>query len=233
MTSESSPTYKCRYCNKEFRRESTLTAHLCEQKRRAMQQNETGVQWGYKAYLRFYEFTQGSAKQKSYDDFSNSPYYNAFVKYGRYAVSIRAINFVSFTDWLLKNNKKLDYWCKDSQYDEWMVEYLKKENPQDALERGLTEMTQYVETRPEFKNGYKDYFRYGNLNRISHHIVTGRISPWVIYNSTSGIDFLERLDEAQAMMLMRFINPEFWQQKFKDYPEDAEWCKDILDKAGL
>lgn len=81
-TSELSQTYKCRYCDKEFRKESTLAAHVCEQKRRHQQQNETGVQFGFRSYLRFFEVTQGSAKLKTYDDFASSPYYNAFVKYG-------------------------------------------------------------------------------------------------------------------------------------------------------
>jgi hypothetical protein len=99
-----------------FRKESTLTAHLCETKRRWQQEKETGVQFGLRAYLQFYETTQGSAKLKSYEDFVNSSYYRAFVRYGRHLVSIRAINSVSFTAWLLKNNKKLDHWTKDTYY---------------------------------------------------------------------------------------------------------------------
>jgi hypothetical protein len=225
--------HKCRFCNKEFRRESTLTAHLCEQKRRYEQQNEIGVQWGLKAYLRFYEYTQGSAKLKTYEHFSSSPYYNAFVKFGRYCVDIRCINFISFTDWLLKNNKKLDFWCKDSLYDEWMLQYLKKEQPQDALERALKEMTNYAEANQSLKNGFTDYFRYGNSNRICHHIVTGRISPWVVFNCSTGVNFLDRLDETQVNIIIKYIDPDFWQKKFVDYMADSEWCKDILTKAGL
>ena len=61
--------YKCRYCEKDFSKESTLAVHLCEPKRRWQQEKETGVQLGLRAYLRFYEITQGSAKLKSYDDF--------------------------------------------------------------------------------------------------------------------------------------------------------------------
>jgi hypothetical protein len=231
--SKSNSTYKCQFCDKEFRKESTLTAHLCESKRRSQQQNETGVQFGFKAYIRFYETTQGSAKFKTYQDFSNSPYYNAFVKYGRYCVSIRAINFISFTDWLLKNNKKLDYWCKDSLYEQWLLEYLKREATQDALERGIKEMTEYAETHPDLKNGYRDYFRFGNSNRICHHIVSGRISPWVIFNCDSGVEFLERLDETQVSMIIDYIDPDFWRKKFQDYLADSEWVKDILKAAGL
>ena len=233
MKSESKQTYKCQYCGKSYARESTLTAHLCEQKRRHQQQNEPGVRFGFMAYLRFYQMSQGSNKTKTYEDFSSSPYYQAFVKFGRYCTSIRCINFTNFTEWLLKNNKKLDYWCKDTLYVEWMNTYLQKEAVQDALERALKEMQDYADTHTELKNGFTDYFRYGNGNRICHHITTGRISPWVLYNSTSGVDFLDQLTTEQTTMIWDYINPEFWQQKFKDYPEDTEWVRDILKQAGL
>jgi len=228
-----SEQFNCKYCEKPFRKETTLLAHLCEAKRRYMQRDETGVQWGLKAYLRFYEFTQGSARLKSYEDFAKSPYYNAFVKFGRYCVNIRCINFITFTDWLLKNNKKLDHWCSDKLYTEWLLEYIKREATQDALERALTEMTEYAEAHPELKNGFSDYFRYGNANRIVYHISTGRISPWIVFNCDSGIEFLERLDPGQTEIVLPWIDPDFWQKKFKDYLADTEWVKDILSKAGL
>ena len=233
MIEESKTTFNCRYCAKPFRKETTLLAHLCEAKRRHTQRDETGVQWGLKAYLRFYEYTQGSARLKSYEDFAKSPYYNAFVKFGRHCVTIRCINFVAFTDWLLKNNKKLDYWCKDSLYTEWLPDYLKREATQDALERALREMTEYADAHPELKNGFVDYFRYGNSNRICYHIATGRISPWIVYNCDSGIEFLEALREDQAAIVMPWIDPDFWQKRFQDYLADTEWVKDILSKAGL
>lgn len=232
-TKESKPNYECRYCGKSFAKESTLAVHLCEQKRRSQQQNETGVQLGFRAYLRFYETTQGSAKLKTYEDFSASPYYNAFIRYGRYLVGIRAVNTASFTDWLLKNNKKLDYWCKDSLYTEWLMEYLKKEAVQDALERALKEMQQYADDHEDLKNGFRDYFRYGNSNRVIHHIVTGRISPWVIFNCNSGVEFLDGLTDDQVAIILPYIDPDHWQRKFKDYLADSEWVKDILQKAGL
>ena len=231
MINESSQSYKCRYCEREFRKESTLSVHLCEQKRRWQQETETGVQFGLRSYLQFYESTQGSARLKSYEDFVHSPYYNAFVRYGRHLVSIRAINSTSFTAWLLKNNKKLDFWCKDSFYEEWMLEYLKRESPQDALERALREMEDYA-GNSDIAN-FSHYFLYGNTNRICHHISTGRVSPWVVFNCDSGIEWLDHLNEEQILLIMPYINPDYWNHKFKDYVAEVEWCKHILKEAGL
>ena len=93
---------------------------------------------------------------KSYEDFIKSPYYNAFVKWGRHMVGIRGINPPAFMEWLLKNNKKLDYWCKDEFYATYLHEYLRREAVQDALERALKEMQDYADDHPELKNGFND-----------------------------------------------------------------------------
>lgn len=233
MTSQSSPTFKCKYCEKEFRKESSLAVHLCEQKRRWQEEKETGVQFGLQAYLRFYEMTQGSAKMKSYSDFVASPYYKAFVKFGRHMVSIRAVNPKMFIDWVIKENKKLDHWTHEKVYLEYLNGYMRKEAVQDALERALKEMQDYADEHPELKGGFSDYFRYGNSNRICYHISNGRISPWIVFNCSSGVEFLEKLNEDQIGIVLPWIDPEYWQRKFKDYVADTEWVKMILGEAGL
>lgn len=226
-------SFECKYCGKTYTKESTLTAHLCEPKRRHQQQNETGVQLGFKSYLRFYEMSQGSAKLKTYDDFAKSAYYSAFVKYGRHLVAVRAVNASSFTDWLLKNNKKLDYWTKESFYLEWLQEYIRKESVQDALERALKEMQDYADNDQILQNNFSNYFSLGNSNRICHHISNGRISPWIVFNCSSGINWLAGLNEDQVGLIISWIDPDHWQRKFKDYVADTEWVKSVLNKAGL
>jgi hypothetical protein len=181
----------------------------------------------------FYQMTQQSAKPKTYQDFSESPYYTAFVKFGRYCVNLRCLNFEIFARWLLQNNKKLDYWCSDKLYEEWMLEYIKRESVQDALERGLKEMEEYAQENPNLKNGFSDYFRYGNTNRILHHISTGRISPWLIYNCASGVDFLGSLAQDQVEMILPIIDPTYWNVYFQDLSTDIEWARGVLKVAKL
>jgi hypothetical protein len=78
----------------------------------------------------------------------------------------------------------------------------------------------------------EDCLRYGNSNAMAYAVSTGRISPWVIYNSDSGQKFLSELDTTQVAMIWPYIDADFWQRKFKDYPADQEYAKDILTKAG-
>ena len=226
---ETTSEHVCKYCEKGFKKESTLAVHLCEPKRRHQQQNEKGVQIGLNAYLRFYEMTQGSAKFKTYDDFAKSPYYNAFVKFGRQCVNINAINVERYIDWLLKNNKKLDHWAKDSMYDEYLQQYLRTEALTDALQRAINYSISWGEEKGCEPH---DVLRYGNSNTVTYAISTGKISPWIIYNCASGQAFLENMNTDQMHIVWPWIDSDFWQKKFRDYPADQAYAEEILRQAG-
>jgi len=222
-------TYTCQYCRKDFIKETSLSVHSCEPRRRRQEQSERGVQLGLQAYLKFFEITQGSARLKTFDDFADSPYYQAFVKFGRYCVDIRAINPARFIEYVLKQNKKIDHWCRDSIYTEYLLDYLRVENVNDALARAIEFGITWQE---QTSNPAHDCLRYGNSNAMCHAITTGRISPWIIYNSESGQQFLSELSTEQIAMIWSYIDSDFWMKKFQDYPADQEYAKDILIKAG-
>lgn len=222
-------TYLCRYCKKNFVKETSLAVHMCEPKRRFQEKDERGVQLGLHSYLRFYELTQGSAKLKTFDDFAESPYYRAFVKFGRYCVAIKAINPNKFSEWLLKHNKKIDHWCRDSIYTEYLIEYLRMENVNDALARAIELSIDWAEQN----NGpAEDCLRYGNTNAMVYAVTTGRISPWILYNCESGQKFLSELDSTQIAMIWPYIDSEVWNKKFLDYLADQEYVTEMLKKAG-
>jgi hypothetical protein len=52
--------YNCVHCGKSFMKEKTLVAHMCERKRRALQQSEKRVQAGFMAFNRFWQLTQNA-----------------------------------------------------------------------------------------------------------------------------------------------------------------------------
>ena len=222
-------TFTCGYCDKTFARESSIEVHMCEPKRRRLQRDDRGVQLGLQAYVRFYETMQGSAKNKTFDDFETSSYYRAFVKFGHYCVNTRVINPERFMAWLLKQQKKIDKWCSDQIYTEYLVNYLTLEAVDDALARAMEYGLDWAE---KTGNPAHDCLRYGNANAICHAITAGRISPWVIYNSESGQKFLGELSPDQVTMIWIYIDSDVWQKKFQTYPADQEYSKEMLKQAG-
>lgn len=221
---------QCQFCKKDFRKLSSLSVHLCEPKRRAQQEKDPGVQFGYRTFNRFYELTQGATKQRTYAQFSDSSYYSAFVKFGQYIVSIQAVNPAVFIDWIIMSNKKLDHWTQSKYYDEYLLDYLKKENSQDAVERAMKEMIKWGESNDA---PFNHFFIYGSANKICQMINNGRISPWVIFNCNNGVTFLSKLNTEQLEVIYSIIDPAYWERKFKIHSEDTEWTKDVLTKAQI
>ena len=222
--------HKCQYCGQAYTRETSLAAHQCEPKRRAQQKTEVGVQLGYQAWIRFYEMSQGSAKAKTYEDFAKNQFYGAFVKFGRHCHSIGAINFSKFIDYVLKNNIKIDHWCKDKHYEEYLFGQMRIESYQDALERSIKTMVEWGE---ELDEPFNEYFNKVSNSRLMLNISNGRMSPWALYCCDSGVNALGRLLEWEVNKIWLWIEADFWMRKLRDYPADAEMSRHILSEAGL
>lgn len=229
-TSETdTPHYGCEFCGRSFARESTITKHICEYKHRWLEKDRAGNRIGFQTWLQFYKKNSASTKNRTYEEFIKSAYYTAFVKFGNYCVDINALNVSRFSDWLLKNQIKIDTWCTDSTYTKYLIEYLRVEDPLDAIARSVETTIDLAESAGILS---KDVLRYGNANRICHSITTGRISPWMLYQSTSGTQFLGNLNESQVNIIIDYINPEQWKIKFNREPENVKQVKELLTIAG-
>lgn len=224
-----STDHRCEFCQKSFRRESTLLAHLCEPKRRHRERDEIGVRLGLQAYLRFYEIAQGSSKLKGWSDFADSAYYRAFVRFGRYCQDTRAVNYPAFVEWLIRGSVKLDHWCRDSIYQDYLIQHVQRESVSDALTRAIESSIEWAERT---NNPSLHYLRYGNDNLICHDIQRGRVTAWAIYNSSSGQEFLQRINTEQLSLIWSWIDADAWHKRFHDYPADQAYAQEILRQAG-
>tara|TARA_Y100000114_G_scaffold155451_1_gene179667 strand:- start:1345 stop:2031 length:687 start_codon:yes stop_codon:yes gene_type:complete len=221
---------KCPYCGKEFSRERTLQVHMCEPKRRHLQKNEKWVQNGFIVFQRFYEIHQKQSKQKSYEQFCDSSYYNAFVKFGRYMMHISPLYPEKFIDYVILSRIKLDHWSRDDLYETYLIDTLKAEPVEAALRRSIATMMDWaVEQHAQ----WSDYFRLVNTNRAVQHIQQGKISPWLLLGCKAGKNLLKSLNDEQLQMTARFISPEFWTAKFKSYPADHLFVQETAKEAKI
>ena len=221
--------YGCEFCKREFARESTIAKHICEYKHRWLEKDRRGNQIGFQSWVQFYHKNTGSRKHNTYQEFIKSAYYTAFVKFGTFCVDINALNISRFVDWLLKNQIKIDAWCSDGTYTRYLIEYLRHEDPMDAIARSI-ETT--IDRAAEEGIQSCDYLRYGNTNKICYLITLGKISPWLLYQSNSGMAFLDGLTPSHVSIIIDYINPEQWALKFKRNPDDARTVKELLTHGG-
>ena len=224
------PKHSCEFCNREFVRERTLLSHICEQKQRWLNKDTKGNRLGFQSWLQFYtKNSMSRTKNKTYEEFIKSAYYTAFVKFGNYCSEVNVVNVSRFVDWLLKENTKLDNWHSDSVYTTFLKDYLRKEDPFDAIHRGVEHC---VTLAKDANIQPHDLLRFGNANKICYAITTGKISPWMLYQSNSGTQFLDTLNPDHVKMIIDYIDPEQWAIKFKRDTDVAKQIREILNAGG-
>lgn len=221
---------RCSFCNKTFKREKSLLDHRCEKKARFLDRDERHVKFGLFAYQRFYAVAMRGSKPPDYDAFMRSQFYTAFVKFGRYVLDINAINPTDFIDFLIKAEVKVDHWTHQNVYATYLRELSKRESADAALERNLLLMQQWA---VDTGHPWIEYFRMVPAPLAVMQIRSGRISPWVLYTASSGLELLGRLTPEQMDLVQDAIDPAFWETKLDKHADEVEVIRSVLDEAGL
>ena len=223
-------SYTCQYCNHKFSKEKTLAVHVCEQKRRALAKTERHVLLGYDTYNKFYRKTQNSKQDKTYDEFARSPYYNAFVKFGSFVSNVNPLYPERFMDYVVTSGVKLDHWCRDALYDQYVIDLIKKESVETALERSISHMMAWGENN---NAAWNHYFLYVSLSRACFDIKDGKISPWLVLNSSSGKAMLKKFSDEQLTAINVIMDIPFWLNKFKRMSTDVELVKQVVKESNI
>jgi len=228
-TEETNTKLSCEFCKKSFVRERTLFTHICESKRRWLDKDKIGNRLGFQSFVQFYRKHSSAKNNKTYEEFIKSPYYSAFIKFGTHCADVNVVNVSRFVDWLLADQISIDNWSSDKVYTKFLIEYLRKEDAFDAIHRSV-ETTIVLSEKENIQP--KDLLRYGNTNKICYQITLGKISPWMLYQSNSGVHFLETLNPDHAKLIIDYIDPEQWALKFKRELENVKTVKEILSAGG-
>ena len=219
---------KCSDCDKHFKTEKGLINHICEQKNRRLWKDEKFSIVAFQAFNLFYRLKMFAKRDRTFEEFIKSKQYNGFIRFGKYIVEINAIKPRDFIVFLIKANVKLEEWRTERNYEIYLRELGKKEDPYSAIERNYLLMEQWGMETDEH---WQDFFTKVNPQLATKWIKTGRISPWLLY--TVGGKLLERLSEEQFNMIEELINPEYWNKKFALNKDAVKGIKEFANSIGL
>lgn len=222
--------HACKWCKKSFSSERTLFAHMCPKKRRWADKELTHVRLGFRVFQMFYEMSTNASKAKTHEEFIESKYYESFVKFGRACVRNEYLEPERFAEWLIREGKKLADWPKDKTYDEYLLDYARRETGLRAMERTIRHMCTWAE---ETNNPWHDYFKKATGPRAVFDIRAAKVSPWVIYLSEGGPEMIETFSAEQTELTKHILDVNFWMKLFAMNKEEMKLVKEACDAAGL
>lgn len=222
--------FHCDFCRRPFRSERRWLSHLCEKKRRALQREERFVNLGFHAYQRFWAKRMNPKHKQGWDAFDNSSLYGAFVRFGRYILDTDLINPAAFVDFLLRAEIKLDRWCQPTYYQIYMREMTKLEPPWEAMERTILLLQHWA---MQTQQPWYDFFRTVAPAQAVLWIITGRLSPWILFTAASADDLFARLSPEQQSRVAEVIDERFWRIKLDHHQATVTEIAATLTRYNL
>ena len=216
-------SFKCEFCKKTFVKERSLMIHSCEKKKRYLWKDEPYSRIAFRSFQIYWKTLMRAKKDKTFDDFIDSPYYTTFIKYGKFVVDTPVFKPEQYLDFLIKNESPVDKWIVESVYDVYMREQIRKEDPYDAVARSIQTMTEWAVER---NTDWTAFFRDVATPYAVLLIKKGMISPWALY--TAGGSLLGRMSSEQLLMIKPMVEPLFWRPVFRRMAEEFSDIEKIL-----
>lgn len=221
---------KCQYCQKEYKSKKRFIKHECLLKERYENKDNKLNQLAFLFFNNYFKRSFGTHIQKTYDDFVKSSLYIDFIKLGKYVIENKVFYPEKYLDFLINNKIKIKFWYKDSSYDHYILYILQNE----TLEEGITRTIKFMAIWAKKNNTtYTNFFKNATKPFIIHNILQGNISPWMLYCSKSGMDFLNNLFKEELIKLKPYIEPYVWERKLAINKKDVEYLKDLLEREKI
>ena len=214
-------------------KEASLINHSCEKKRRWHQRDEPHARLAFIAWSRFYELNSFGKKKEfknNQRNFIDSQYYRGFVRFGRHMRDLNAVEPAKFIDYVIKNNLPIDKWTHDFVYEQYIRELTRQETAEEALERNIMLMNEWSMQSGE---SWNEFFKKVNTNQAVAWLRSGRISPWLLYNVDSAVDFFERCTPEQLGMIKEYAPPGPWKIKFNKNNDSCDFIRTTLRNNGM
>ena len=135
-----------------------------------------------------------------------------------------------YIDYVILSKVKLDHWSRDDLYEQYLKDTLKTEPVEMALRRSIATMMDWAQ---EQNVQWSDYFRLVNTSRAVQQIQSGHMSPWLLLGCEAGKKMLKSFTDEQLQMVQTYIDPEFWSNKFRNYPADQLFVQETAKEARI
>jgi hypothetical protein len=218
-------TMKCEYCDRSFKRSTSLETHMCKEKQRMLAIDEKNNVLAYSLYNSWQKQAMFKKTDTTYESFSKSAYFMTFVKFAKFILDNNISDSDEYMKWLIINKVKSAFWNKQSMYSKFQTSQQEKETPERALEKYIILADSWAKENGEH---WCDFWQKANRNLIVHYILLGKISPWILFCAESAVKFMNELPEETLANIAARVNIDFWNTRIKSYRKEVELIKEVI-----
>jgi hypothetical protein len=163
------------------------------------------------------------------DTFTTSRMYNSFLKFTMYSQKLNITSSV-FIKLMVDLDIESVIWCRDNTYSIYLEHYDKFHDPGEQVVNTL----EFLKVLAEKENVViNQIFNHLGFMRFLEYVRLRKISPWVIFNSTSCTNFFKNLDQEDLGVLSGILNFKVWADRLGKNKDDCLLLQELIGEYGL
>lgn len=232
--SNKAPTFKCHFCDKEYKREETILTHKCIKRDRYNDRDSRQMREAFRIYMQFMNFNYLTIKKgvEPLMHFIKSKYFNEFFEFAGYILQNDILNKEEFITNIISTGKPVYEWTTQKTRDSWVLNCILNEHPRRGIERSILALIEWGEIT---NNEWNTFFANVSTERAILWIETGKISPWLIYlaERESSNQLMNRFSDSEFEYILKYIDVTHFERKTIQYRNDCNEIKQLLNEANL
>lgn len=228
------PAYKCRFCDKVYKREETVIKHKCTKRERYNDRDSRLMREAFRLYLQFMQVQNLPIKKdvEPLMHFIKSSFFNDFYEFAEYVLNNDILNKEQFITNIFTSGKPVYEWATHKTLQEWVLKCIRDEHPRRGVERSISAL---IEWSDQTGHNWNEFFNYASVECAILWLECGKISPWLIFIAApeSGNKLLNRFSDSEFEYVLKFIDPTHFQIKQLQYSKDCAEIRQLLTEAGI
>lgn len=205
-----SPKYECKFCHKQFARESTFINHSCKLLKRDL---DLKTPEGLSAWNYYYLWMTIQKRTVKIEHFINSNYYTTFTKFTKFEKKMKLPLPNQFIRFMVKKSLPPTMWERDDVYMLY-IEYL------DSSIRPMELVKLSISTLLKISDAYEidicDIFNHIQPNELLNLIRLRKVSPYLLLASNKFRSYLTNMTTEQQSIINDLISPSIWADKISN-----------------
>lgn len=191
---------------------------------------DLGILKSFDLFDFWYRYNRFSRKPKSVNEFLKSPYRKTFVDLHYFVSKVYLPSAKGYLEWLINNRVASRDWCKEPTIRRYKSEHSRIEDAIMLVTRSLEKISLWCDER-EFP--ISEFFSEIGVGEALNWIQSGRLSPWILFCSSTADRLFERMDEDQARVMDLAIDIDYWTARIKVSKEHCDRISLMLGEIGL
>jgi hypothetical protein len=220
--------WECKYCLKEFKRESAFMNHRCTEMIKNESLKSTSGQAAYKFYADWMKAYD--RKVPDIETFAQSRYFNSFIKFAEFVKKLQIPSPERFIEIMKRKDISPILWTRDecyAMYLEW------NDRRSDPLEQAQTTIETLYSISEIYEVPISKVFEVIQPGDIIQLLRQRKISPWLLLCSVKFKEALVRMSDDNRNQLQNIIGYGYWNSKFESNSDVVKQMVKFASEMGI